>query len=64
MFGYKSAGIAEKMMNALPSGNTRRANRDPPVLAPETPGMARADETYIAATQFTIVSTPFFRWNQ
>ncbi len=64
MFGYKTAGIGEKMVNVLPSGHLRRAIRAPPVLAPETPGMARADETYIAATQFTVVSTPFFRWNQ
>ncbi len=64
MFGYKSAGIGEKLANILPTGHIRRANRDPPVLAPETPGMARADETYIAATQFTVASTPFFRWNQ
>lgn len=66
MFGHKSSGILGDQLSTLPVPNGRDGGRarSMPVLAPETPGAGRLNETYIAATQFTMVSMPFFRWTQ
>ncbi len=66
MFGTKSAGIADEMVNALSiAGHAKdRAPVSTPVLAPVSPGIRAKDETYIAPTQFTVVSMPFYRWSQ
>ncbi len=66
MFGYKSAGIAEELVNALPlihpHGGHGRVKRV--AIVPEAAGVVRRNETYIAPTQFTVASMPFFRWSQ
>ena len=66
MFGSKSVGIVEELVSALPFAHTRRGHGRNIVMgiAPESPGVQRHDETYIAPTQFTVVAMPFFRWSQ
>ncbi len=65
MFGYKSAGIVEEFASALPFVRTHSQGRkSATAIVPEMPGVTRNDETYIAATQFTVASMPFFRWSQ
>jgi len=68
MFRYKSAGIMERMSNAVsfeaphlrlgrPWESRNGASRNPQ-------GLLAKDETYIAAAQLTVASMPFFRWSQ
>ncbi len=66
MFGNKSAGIVEELVNALPFARAHgvHSRRSMTAIVPEMAGVARNNETYIAPAQFTVVAMPFFRWSQ
>ncbi len=66
MFGYKSAGIVKELANALSRNRAHgvHGRGSTTAIAPEMPGVARNNESYIAPAQFTVVAMPFFRWSQ